>query len=136
VIAAHVIEHLRPPAIKNFLREIARVLHRDGRLFLLTPNLFDLSRILLRKRWMPDPTHITMFHPFSLASLIRTNFKEVRFVFKIPITYINSSNGVGEFSGDFHDRPSTISNLALFAFTTTPLAYLRRVTHMVATVKK
>ncbi len=136
VVAAHVIEHLTPPAIKEFLREIARVLNRDGRLFLLTPNLFDLSRLVLRKRWMPDPTHLTMFHPFSLASLMRDNFTEVHFVFKIPFTSNNLPNGAVKCSGNFHGEQSKLLNLALFAFTATPFAYLRRVTHMVATVNK
>ncbi len=78
-----VIEHTESPAAS--LDEIARVLRRDGKLALTTPNypmkrLFDLRAALRQRswaRWKDDPTHVSPLSAGRLERLLRPRFRTV-----------------------------------------------------------
>ncbi|HEY5668700.1 MAG TPA: class I SAM-dependent methyltransferase [Anaerolineales bacterium] len=63
VVAKHVVEHLPDP--DHALKEMSRVLAKDGLLLLATPNLDSLMRSVKKERWIgyQDPTHINMKPP-------------------------------------------------------------------------
>ena len=76
-----VIEHLACPAMA--LEELNRILKNNGRLVMATPNLNAIERIVLKslrkeKTWhgLYDRTHIRLFNPFSIRSLVeRLDFR-------------------------------------------------------------
>jgi SAM-dependent methyltransferase len=64
---SHLIEHLTAPA--SFLREVHRILARDGLLIVVTPNIAGLQARLLGPRWrsaIADHLHL-----FSRRTLVR-----------------------------------------------------------------
>ena len=93
VLANEVIEHV--PDGVEFLRECARVLRPGGIVFLTTPNLWDIRRVLaplVGRVWSgdTDPTHINLYTPRRLradlrtagftAATIKTGFKPMRWL--------------------------------------------------------
>jgi 2-polyprenyl-3-methyl-5-hydroxy-6-metoxy-1,4-benzoquinol methylase len=83
VLANEVVEHV--PDGVEFLRECARVLRPGGIVFLTTPNLWDIRRVLaplVGRVWSgdTDPTHINLYTPPRLAEdLVRAGFKSPRY---------------------------------------------------------
>ena len=98
VIALEVIEHVAHP--DKFLEECARVITPGGKLLLSTPNRFSLEAIVHLLKYVllgqvyyaGDPTHIWLFRPGKISSLIRqAGFK---------ITYFESMHfGCGDKGG-------------------------------------
>ena len=93
VLANEVVEHV--PDGVEFLRECARVLRPGGIVFLTTPNLWDIRRVLaplVGRVWSgdTDPTHINLYTPQRLladlrsagfkAGRLKTGFKPVRWL--------------------------------------------------------
>lgn len=93
VLANEVIEHV--PDGVEFLLECARVLKPGGMVFLTTPNLWDIRRVLaplVGKVWSgdTDPTHINLYTPWRLRQdlktagfhqpRIKTGFKPIRWL--------------------------------------------------------
>lgn len=74
-----VIEHLLCPY--KVLKEAHRVLKKNGKIIITTPNLNAIARIWKRDRWhgFRDPTHLYLFTPSSIKFLVeRAGFKVVR----------------------------------------------------------
>jgi SAM-dependent methyltransferase len=65
----HVIEHVPDPI--QTLRECARILKKDGRLVILTPNSSSLGHRVFKQDWrgLEPPRHL---HLFSMQSMRRT----------------------------------------------------------------
>jgi SAM-dependent methyltransferase len=78
VAAYHVIEHVPEP--RMLLRQIARMLPRDGRLLLRTPNASSLSARVSGGwwEWLSAPEHLHVFSPTSIARLLTDEGFEVR----------------------------------------------------------
>lgn len=75
VILFDVIEHLESPY--RILKEIFRILKIDGRVFIITPNLNAIGK-LVTKNWhgYRDVSHLYLFSPDSLKFLVeRAGFK-------------------------------------------------------------
>ena len=76
ILAFDIIEHLRSPVA--FLEQCRALLQSQGKLFLTTPNVQSLERILHPKTWSGafDPQHRILFSPYSLKFLMaRTGFR-------------------------------------------------------------
>lgn len=75
VYLGEVIEHLHNPGV--VLKEIYRVLKTDGLLILDTPNAYHINKLLKwffkREENLGDPTHVFLFTPGSLVSLLEKN---------------------------------------------------------------
>lgn len=72
---SEVIEHLYNP--NKALEECRRVLKEDGVLVLTTANTWDIRRLIypvLGRTWSgkADPTHVNLFNPRNLSSLLET----------------------------------------------------------------
>lgn len=69
VSARHVIEHIPDPA--NFMREIARILKKGGRLVIKTPNSRALGRKWFGMHWFENdvPRHLILFCSSNLKML-------------------------------------------------------------------
>lgn len=80
VTLSHVIEHLHdPPAA---LAAIHRILKPGGRLYVETPNIDALGRLLYGRHWrgLEPPRHLVIFNRSGLARLLRrTGFVRIRF---------------------------------------------------------
>ncbi len=90
VYMGELIEHLSN--FKLVLGEISRVLKKDGRFILDTPNPYSVFRIakwlLQREENLGDPTHLIFFTPASLvATLEKHNFKVETMSEKLPKKY-------------------------------------------------
>ncbi|MBN2370247.1 MAG: class I SAM-dependent methyltransferase [Vicinamibacteria bacterium] len=72
-----VIEHLTDP--RSCLEKARRLLHAQGLLYIVTPNIASLSARLLRGRWWGlRPAHLYYFSPKTLkAMLAETGFETV-----------------------------------------------------------
>lgn len=70
VTLIHVLEHLRDPV--GTLREVSRILKKDGLLLMALPNLRSLAAWIFRSRWFPldVPRHLYHFSPTSLRRLL------------------------------------------------------------------
>lgn len=74
-----VIEHLQCPY--KVLREVYRVLKKNGKIVITTPNLNAILRYLKKDKWhgFRDRTHLYLFVPLSLKFLVeRAGFKIVK----------------------------------------------------------
>jgi 2-polyprenyl-3-methyl-5-hydroxy-6-metoxy-1,4-benzoquinol methylase len=69
VVAMHVVEHLPVEALFALFTHASRVLRRDGRLILETPNAESLA-VSAGDFWR-DPTHLAPRHPAALTLLAR-----------------------------------------------------------------
>jgi SAM-dependent methyltransferase len=116
VTAMHVTEHLSQRGFLLFLEEAKRILKPNGTIFVITPNLLSPLRILQRKKWLYDPTHINLLSSLSLKVILgREGFSEVVTRFRIP----------------FRTRPGKrLRDVLLFVLTRTPFCIIRNVTHM------
>lgn len=79
VIMLDVIEHLDRPS--TAIEEIRKVLKPNGWLYLATPNLTAITRLLKGRKWYGflDKSHVSLFTPFSLQKLLQEhNFEILR----------------------------------------------------------
>ncbi len=79
ITAFDVIEHLISPY--NILKEFNRILGRNGKLIITTPNISSLGQIIRGNDWhgFKDRTHLYLFTPVSLKYLvIQAGFKVTR----------------------------------------------------------
>lgn len=76
----HVIEHVPDP--EALLAECRRVLKKDGRLVVMTPNLAGLGHRLFSKNWfaLDPPRHLLLFTPQALSRLARRSGLSVSFL--------------------------------------------------------
>lgn len=95
ITAFDVIEHLTSPY--NVLKEIKRILNKNGKLILTTPNINAVGRIFSGSNWhgFKDKTHLYLFPPISLEHL----FSQAGLVVTSLIT-------------PFHPLPNIIQKLA------------------------
>jgi len=96
VIMVHTIEHLPDPA--NFLKEIHRILKKDGIIYLSTPN-FDSynSRRFKEKWWALQPEyHLYFFSPKTLRAMLKkSKFKIIKIDTSNPIMTTGSLRRIG-----------------------------------------
>jgi 2-polyprenyl-3-methyl-5-hydroxy-6-metoxy-1,4-benzoquinol methylase len=72
IVMDNVIEHLSAPL--KYMQLLNRLLHSDGRIVLITPNLESGHFRLLGRWWTPElapSVHIYLFTPASLTTLMR-----------------------------------------------------------------
>ena len=78
IFSGHVIEHLSPQQVLDFIREAKRVLMPGGRVLIMTPNLKDLRTV---ERFWLDLSHVRPYPRKLLEMLLRQEgFKRVRAV--------------------------------------------------------
>jgi SAM-dependent methyltransferase len=70
ICLVHVIEHLHDPL--GTLKECRRVLKRNGRLVIATPNSASLGHRLFRSNWesLDPPRHLMIFDPSTMRRLL------------------------------------------------------------------
>lgn len=95
LLLSEIVEHLSDE--QPLLRECYRVLRRDGRVVVTTPNLWDARRTLAPvtgRVWSgdTDPTHCNLFTPVRLGdALRRAGFANVRWRTGIkPVRWLSS----------------------------------------------
>jgi SAM-dependent methyltransferase len=78
VLASHVIEHLNRPDV--LVREARRVLKKDGRFFVTTPNIAGFQARLFREKWRSAIfDHLYLFSAKTLRTLLaRSGFRVER----------------------------------------------------------
>ena len=124
VVSISVIEHLHQNEVEIFLKEARRVLIRNGRLFLVTPNFSSPLRIIQGKNWFgySDPTHINYFTKHSLTETLKRNgFLENQFQFNLK--YHDSINW--EFPPPFAKFPKLLKLIIIYVLFSTPISYAR-----------
>lgn len=80
------IEHIPEKEICFYLKEMKRLLKRNGKLILITPNypikrLYDFLNVFLKgnlKRSLDDPTHITHYNFERLNNVLKKYFSYIR----------------------------------------------------------
>lgn len=140
ILSVHTIEHMTIDVRDAFYSECRRVLKNNGRIFILTPNGMCPNRFIFRGRWFSDPSHISIYNPFSLAySLKRSGFVKIRNTFWISINKIKKGKGdIVEYFGlktIFKYFP-VLQDLLFFLLYASPLSYIRDVIYMQAEVRK
>lgn len=137
VVSVHVIEHLAQEEVKNFFSEARRVLRPTGRLFIMTPNIWSIGKIIFGSRWFEDPTHINLFAPNTLKkSLERNGFMDITFRHKIPP--ILPRKGKDKWIMPYYElqmvwkRFPSLQDIIFFLINSTPLSYLRDVIYVSA----
>jgi 2-polyprenyl-3-methyl-5-hydroxy-6-metoxy-1,4-benzoquinol methylase len=71
-LASHVIEHLNRPDL--LVREARRILKKDGRLFVTTPNIAGFQARLFREKWRSAIfDHLYLFSVKTLSALLARN---------------------------------------------------------------
>lgn len=83
VIMNHVIEHLYNP--KETIKEINRILRKDGLVSIKTPQLESMERKWFGKYWMPyeAPRHLFIFSAGTLSQLLENNgYKIVKVIYE------------------------------------------------------
>ncbi|MDR2785815.1 MAG: class I SAM-dependent methyltransferase [Treponema sp.] len=80
VLASHLIEHLNRPEV--LVREVHRILKKDGRFFVTTPNVAGFQSRLFRGKWRSAIfDHLYLFSAKTLpALLVRNGFRVERLV--------------------------------------------------------
>jgi 2-polyprenyl-3-methyl-5-hydroxy-6-metoxy-1,4-benzoquinol methylase len=75
VLASHLIEHLNNP--QSFLTETYRILKKDGRVFITTPNISGFQARLYKGRWRSAIfDHLYLFSAKTLSKMLKnTGFK-------------------------------------------------------------
>jgi len=75
---SHVIEHVPDP--KSFFSELSRVLKKNGRLIIKTPNSKALGRALFNTNWYANdvPRHIYLFSEKNLFELAQQSGLEIK----------------------------------------------------------
>lgn len=137
VVLVHVIEHLAQKEVKNFLSEAHRVLKLSGKLFVMTPNIWSIGRLIFGSRWFEDPTHINLFAPNTLKkSLERNGFTGITFRHKIPP--IIPHKGAEEWVMPYYGLQVVwrkfpfLQDIIFFLMNSTPISYLRDVIYVSA----
>ncbi|HYX31499.1 MAG TPA: class I SAM-dependent methyltransferase [Oligoflexus sp.] len=71
ILAFDILEHLRSPVA--FLEQVRKLLSPQGSLYLTTPNIQSLERLLNPDTWSgaTDPQHRILFSRYSLSFLLR-----------------------------------------------------------------
>jgi 2-polyprenyl-3-methyl-5-hydroxy-6-metoxy-1,4-benzoquinol methylase len=70
VLASHLIEHLNDPF--SFLKEVNRILKKDGRFFITTPNISGMQARLFRGRWRSAIfDHLYLFSIRTLSKMLK-----------------------------------------------------------------
>lgn len=78
VCSFHVIEHLRQPV--DLLAYAKRLVKKDGRLFLATPDLCRITPNLIQYYFLAHGLHLTLFTPKTIEALLaRCGFRIVQF---------------------------------------------------------
>lgn len=80
ITSSNVIEHVHDP--KMFLDQLLRLLRRDGKLWLATPNVNSTGHRHFGRSWrgLEPPRHLTIFSPAALQSMLTmTGFVDVQF---------------------------------------------------------
>lgn len=74
VLVNHVIEHIFD--VRQFLRDVAKVLERNGRIVLVTPNAASLAAAISGHCWtmLKPPDHVTMMTPAAFEILRSDGF--------------------------------------------------------------
>ncbi len=70
ILNAHMIEHFTDDDIIRFMKEAFRVLKKDGKLLIITPNGWCPNRFLFPKTWFYDPSHINFLSPLKIRSML------------------------------------------------------------------
>jgi SAM-dependent methyltransferase len=80
VLASHLIEHLNRPEV--LVREVRRILKKDGRFFVTTPNIAGFQARLFREKWRSAIfDHLYLFSAKTLSALLaRGGFRVERLV--------------------------------------------------------
>jgi len=75
ILASHLIEHLNNP--RSFLAEVNRVLKKDGRVFITTPNISGFQSLIFGGKWRSAIfDHLYLFSVRTLKKLLKnTGFK-------------------------------------------------------------
>jgi SAM-dependent methyltransferase len=72
VLASHLIEHLNRP--ESLVQEVHRILKKDGRFFVTTPNIAGLQFRLFRRQWRSAIfDHLYLFSVKTLPALLTKN---------------------------------------------------------------
>jgi len=77
-----VIEHLDDSDVERSLKEINRVLNKNGYVFVSTPNSWSwiINMFSLNTMYSEDPYHINIKNPFSLKKIFRENGFEIKII--------------------------------------------------------
>ncbi len=141
VIGMHLIEHLTQKEVRKFLKEVYRVLNASGKVFLLTPNVWNIRNLLANKEVFRDPTHINMFNPERLKRLLgEEDFVDIKVRFRIPLLLQNNVDNrwIMPYFGPpwiIRKFPS-LQDILFFLLTSTQLSYFRDVIYVLGEVKK
>ncbi|MDO8551675.1 MAG: class I SAM-dependent methyltransferase [bacterium] len=124
VLGISIIEHLNQKEVNQFFKESARILKKNGWLFLVTPNYATPLRILMGEKWGGywDPTHINFYTPWSLKKVLQKNNY---FGFKVTFSYDKDIPFDWGFPPIFFKFPKFIKNILNYLIVSTPLYYLR-----------
>ncbi|MEO8231389.1 MAG: class I SAM-dependent methyltransferase [Ignavibacteriota bacterium] len=84
IVLSHLIEHLYDPY--KILTECKRILKRNGKLVIATPNNASLGHFVFRQNWrgLEPPRHINIFSISSLHSIVTKSGLEETRIFTIP----------------------------------------------------
>ena len=102
VIMVHTIEHLPDPA--NFLREIHRILKKDGIIYLSTPNFDSFNARRFKEKWwaLQPEYHLYFFSPKTLRAMLKKcNFKIIKIDTSNPIMTTESLRKIGIPAGNW-----------------------------------
>jgi ubiquinone/menaquinone biosynthesis C-methylase UbiE len=89
VILSHVVEHLHDP--KSTLKEVNRILKKDGILIICIPNVYSVEAKIFKKYWIgwDLPRHLYHYSPITISSLLyKTGFNVLK------IEYDNNPNNM------------------------------------------
>lgn len=136
LLSIHMIEHLNPREAVLFFAECRRVLKKDGRIFIMTPNGISPGRLIAGKRWFPDPSHINIYNPFRLSRILKKNgFIGIKNSFLLPINHApRKDSDIVEYYGlekIFRKLPF-LQDLAFFFLFCLPFSYFRDVIYVKA----
>ncbi len=124
VLSISLIEHLERLEAEKFLSEAARVLKKEGLIFLVTPNFATPLRLIFGKKWFgyQDSTHKTFFTPGSLARILE-NYG----FFAITLTFPLAPNLEFDWPAPifFKKIPNLAKTLVNFLLISTPAAFIR-----------
>jgi SAM-dependent methyltransferase len=78
IVLSHVLEHIYQP--RNFLESIMKHLKPDGKLIIVTPDMGNFWRLIMRSSWpsFKVPEHVLFFDSNSLVRLLKScGFREM-----------------------------------------------------------
>ena len=133
VIAISIIEHITEKEGELFIKEVNRVLTKNGIVFLVTPNFASPLRIIFGKKWAgyADKTHVYFYTPLSLKKLLKNNeFDNVRLFFRITTPVLE-----WPLPAFFHKLPDRMKLAVNYLLANTPIAFLVRDTFWISARK-